>query len=139
MCSFNCLFNDKLSSVSNLIFTKSLLYTHFLLPFIVSSSFLISFQISVYIFNILLCFHPQNQKLNIFSHFFLQYVHLLYQLSDTKDLHCKYFHNHQFFQSQCIQYKHKHQYLCMIHCLFLVSLNQIPQFNYVIVSLNFNF
>ena len=95
-CNFNGLFNANLSSVLNLIFIKSLPYSPFLPPFIVSISFLIPSKSSVYF--LLLSFHLQNQKLNIYSHFFrTQYVYLLYQLSNAKDLHCKYFHNHQIF------------------------------------------
>ena len=50
-CNFNGLFNANLSSVLNLIFIKSLPYSPFLPPFIVSISFLIPFQSSVYFFN----------------------------------------------------------------------------------------
>ena len=50
-CKFNSLFNGKLSSVLNLIFIKSLPYSPFLPPFIVSISFLIPSQSSVYFFN----------------------------------------------------------------------------------------
>ena len=41
-------------------------------------------------------FSSAESKLNFYSPFFLQYVHLLYRLSYTKDLRCKYFHSHQF-------------------------------------------
>ena len=59
-------------------------------------SFLIPFQSSLYFFNMFL-FLSTEQKLNIYFHFFAQYVQLLYQSSDTKDLHYEYFYNHQFF------------------------------------------
>ena len=115
-CNFNGLFNGKLSSVLNLIFIKSLPYSPFLPPFIVSISFLILSKQSVYFFNTSL-FSSVKQKLNIYSYFFLQYLHLLYHLSDTKDVHCKYLHNHQFFKLGCIQYS-KYQYLCTIFVYF---------------------
>ena len=92
-CSFNSIFNGKLSSVSNLTFMESLIYSPFLPPFIVSISFLIPFQSLVYFFNTSLfsSVESKTKYLNIYSHFFLQrsstqYVHLLYQLSNTKDL-----------------------------------------------------
>ena len=93
MCSFNSIFNGKLSSVSNLIFMESLIYSPFLPPFIVSISFLIPFQSSVYFFNnsSFSSVESKTKYRNIYSHFFLQrsstqYFHLLYQLSNTKDL-----------------------------------------------------
>ena len=51
----------------------------------------------LYAFLILLCFDLSNQKPNIYFHCFLRYVLLLYQWSDTKDLHYGYFHNYQLF------------------------------------------
>ena len=66
---FNDLFNGKSSSVSNLIFIKSLSYSPILPSFVVSMSILIPSQSSLY-FLILLCFHLEsanllNQKLSI--------------------------------------------------------------------------
>ena len=68
MCRFNSLFNGKLSSVLNLIFMKCLSYLQSR-SFMFSILFLIPSQSSLY-FLILLCFHPNNQKLNIYFHFF---------------------------------------------------------------------
>ena len=55
---FNCLFNGKLSSVSKLIFLKSLPCSPFLPLFIVSASFLNPFQSSVYFFDTSLILTP---------------------------------------------------------------------------------
>ena len=117
-CKFNSLFNGKLSSVLNLIFIKSLPYPSFLPPFIVSISFLIPSQSSVYFFNTSYFSSAESKtkyllpfSLQFFFFFFIffalnaittqqsctQYVHLLHQSSDAKDLHYKYFCNHQSF------------------------------------------
>ena len=130
-CNLNGLFNDKLSSALNLVFIKSLLYSHFSTelhspPFIVLISFLIPSQCSVYFFNTSL-FHLWSQKLNIYFHYFLWYAHLLYQLSDTKDYAVNTFLMTNFFNCD-ISNISKYQYLCTIFCLFLVSMNQIVQY-----------
>ena len=100
MCRLHGLFNGKSSSGSNLIFVKSLPYLHTTElhspPFIVSILFLIPSQSSVYFLNTSL-FSSEESKINIYFHCFLRYVRLLPQSSDAKDLHYKYFHNHQLF------------------------------------------
>ena len=90
MCSFNCLFNGKLSSVSNLIFMKPLPYSPFLPTFVVSISFLIPFESSVYFFNTSFSSSVES-KTKYLLPFFSSICPSIYQLSDTKDLHCEYF------------------------------------------------
>ena len=96
MQSINGLFHGKLSSVSNLVFMKSLPYLPFLLPFIVPILFLIPSQSSVYFFNTSF-FSFVQLKTKYLLPFSLQYVHLFHQLSDAKDSHYEFFHNHQSF------------------------------------------
>ena len=131
MCTFNGLFNGKLAFVSNLIFMKSLPHSPSLSPFTVLISFLIPCQSFVF-FSGTFLFSSVESKSNNYSHFFLQrsctqYVDLLHQLPDTKDLHCKYFLNHRFFLLWCIQCN-KYQCFCTTFCLCLVSLNQKLQY-----------
>ena len=99
---FNGLFNGKSSSVSNLFFIKSLSYSPTLPSFIVSMSSLIPSQSSLYFFNTSLFSSEECQsvepKTKCYFPYFLRYVQLLYQSSDTKDLHYEYFHNHHFFK-----------------------------------------
>ena len=78
ICSFNGLLHGKLSSVSNLIFMKSLPYSASLPPFIVLISFLMPSQSSVY-FSSTFLFASVESKTKYLLPFFLQYVHLLRQ------------------------------------------------------------
>ena len=116
MRSFNGLFNGKWSSVSNLIFIKYLTHLNVLPPFIVSILFLISFQSSVYFLNTSL-FSFVESKAKYVLPFFPQDTHLLQQWSGATDLHCKYFHNRQFFWLLYI-YCCKGQCFYTTFCLF---------------------
>ena len=92
MCRFNGLFNGKSSSVSNLIFVKSLPYLHSP-SFMTSISFLNPSQSYLYFFNTSLfsyvgCSSDELKTKYLFPLFSL--VCSIYQSLDTKDLHYEY-------------------------------------------------
>ena len=75
-CNFNGLFNGKLSSVLNIMFMKSLPYSSFLPPsFIVSISFLIPSQSSVYFSNTSLFSSVESKTKYLLSFFSLVVLH----------------------------------------------------------------
>ena len=114
--NFNILSKSKLSSELNLIFIKTFLYSPAWPLCIVLIKYLISSQNVLYFINTSLFLFLEAKIKYLFS-FFLQCIHLFYQLPNTKGLHCSFLRNQNFLFSY-IQWNKYQWCFCMIFVCF---------------------